>query len=87
MKNKQENPSVEKIAITILMIAILYFWLKHRPDISDPEDIHIIVVDIIDKKIPRMSVKKLNEILDDLGYEVKGSGVHLDDSDTSSDYE
>jgi hypothetical protein len=60
---------------------------KHRPDISDPEDIHIIVVDIIDKKIPRMSVKKLNEILDDLGYEVKGSGVHLDDSDTSSDYE
>jgi hypothetical protein len=41
---------------------------KHKPTITDPEDIHIIVVDLIDKKIPRMSVKKLNEVLEDLGY-------------------
>lgn len=64
---------------------------KHRPDMTDPEDIHIIVSEIIDKKIPRMSVKKLNEILEDLGYEITGAGVHYDDSDTSSnsssDYE
>jgi hypothetical protein len=64
---------------------------KYKPDITDPEDIHIIVSEIISKNIPRMSVKKLNEILEDLGYEITGSGVHYDDSDTSSnsssDYE
>jgi hypothetical protein len=64
---------------------------KYKPDITDPEDIYVIVSEIISKNIPRMSVKKLNEILEDLGYEITGSGVHYDDSDTSSnsssDYE
>ena len=64
---------------------------KHKPHITDTDDIHMIVSEIIDKKIPRMSVKKLDEILKDLGYEISGEGVHYDDSDTSSgsssDYE
>ena len=41
---------------------------KHRPDIADSEDIHMIVTELIDKKIPRMSVKKLADVLQDLGY-------------------
>jgi len=42
---------------------------KNKPSITDPEDIDIIVKELIDKKIPRMSVKKLDEILNDLGYD------------------
>jgi len=41
---------------------------KHKPVISSHEDIDIIVKEIIDKNIPRMSVKKLNEVLEDLGF-------------------
>jgi hypothetical protein len=42
---------------------------KHRPDVTSEDDIHMIVTELIDKKIPRMSVTKLNEIMKDLGYE------------------
>jgi hypothetical protein len=40
---------------------------KHKPHITNHEEIDIIVKEIIDKKIPRMSLKKLEEILEDLG--------------------
>jgi len=42
---------------------------KHRPDVTSEDDIHMIVTELIDKKIPRMSVTKLKEIMKDLGYE------------------
>jgi hypothetical protein len=38
---------------------------KHKPEITDPEDIHTIVSMIIEAKVPRMSVKKLNEIMEE----------------------
>jgi hypothetical protein len=41
---------------------------KHKPNITDPEDIDLIVKELIDKNIPRMSVKKLEEVLVDYGY-------------------
>ena len=69
---------------------------KHKPHITDTDDIHMIVSELIDKQIPRMSVKILNKIMEELDYDekdIKGSGFrrHYDDSDTSSgtssDYE
>jgi len=69
---------------------------KHKPHFSDPEDIHLVVMELIDKKVPRMSVKILEKAMEDAGYDekdIKGSGYHnhYDDSDTSSgsssDYE
>jgi hypothetical protein len=72
-------------------ISLQIYVMKRRKDITDPEDLDIIVKELIDKKIERMSMKKLNEVLEDLGYEVTGKGFHSDDSDTSSgsssDYE
>jgi len=69
---------------------------KHKPHMTDPEDIHLIVSELIDKKPPRLSIKILNKAMEDAGYDEKdinGSGFknHYDDSDTSSgsssDYE
>lgn len=42
---------------------------KHKPNITDPEDIDYIVKELIDKNIPRMSVKKLQEVLKELEIE------------------
>jgi len=69
---------------------------KHKPHFSDPEDIHLVIMELIDKKVPRMSVKILEKAMEDAGYDekdIKGSGYHNKyyDSDTSSgsssDYE
>ena len=47
----------------------LTLYVKNKkPEISDSEDIDIIVQELIDKNIPRMSVTKLQEVLSDLGY-------------------
>lgn len=72
------------------------YVMKHKPHMTDPEDIHLIVSELIDKKPPRLSVKILNKAMEDAGFDEKdinGSGFknHYDDSDTSSgsssDYE
>jgi len=41
---------------------------KHNAEITDPSDIDNIVKVLIDKSHPRMSVTKLNEVLEDLGF-------------------
>jgi hypothetical protein len=42
---------------------------KYKPNFTDPEDIHLIVSELIDKKVPRMSVKILEQAIKDAGYD------------------
>jgi hypothetical protein len=66
-KTKQPKPDDESYESDKKYKPMIVYVKKHKPMITDPEDIDIIVKEIINKKIPRMSLKKLEEILEDLG--------------------
>ena len=55
------------------------YVMKHKPHFTDPEDIHLVVSELIDKKPVRLSVKILDKAMEDVGYDekdIKGSGYH-----------
>ena len=50
--------------------SLILYVIKHKPHITDPEVIDVVVQELIDKNIPRMSVKKLDEVLKELDIDV-----------------
>ena len=75
-KVKKVKPDDNSYAGHIKYKPLTLYVKKHRPDITDPEDINIIVQELINKAHPRMSVTKLKEVLDDLGFnDISGTGV------------
>ena len=66
-KVKKVKPDDNSYAGHIKYKPLTLYVKKHRPDLTDPTDIDVIVQGLIDKAHPRMSVTKLKEVIDDLG--------------------